>query len=276
MYLIAIQQQMTRLYFGMVASGSRGNCSFLADSGTLTVVDFGISYRRFQERIEKLGSNFESINLFISHEHSDHSSGIPVAARKSRVDIYSRELTLSSLGLTDAFPIHDQVAIDDLSISAVDISHDAADPVAYVFRTGKIKISVISDLGKVDEKLIEEAKGSDIIAMEANHDIDMLRKGSYSLSLKTRIQGLYGHLSNVQSGEALSEICNENTRIILTHLSQENNTERTALSTVKRILEWNSVKYKSIECASQVDGSSLYIIDRDTGETEKLPRNQLP
>jgi phosphoribosyl 1,2-cyclic phosphodiesterase len=271
-----MQQQMSRLYFGMVASGSRGNCSFLANGTTLAIVDFGISYRRFQQRIEQLGSNFDSINLFVSHEHSDHSSGIPVAIRKTKLDIYSRELTLSSLGLTDAFPIHDHATIDDLSVTAVDVSHDAADPVAYIFRTGKIKISVISDLGRVDERLIEAAKGSDIIAMEANHDVEMLRKGSYSPGLKARIEGSYGHLSNVQSAEALSEICNENTRIILTHLSQENNTQKTAMSTVKRILEWNSVKYRSIECASQMDGSSLYIIDRDTRESEKLPKYPQP
>ena len=268
---------MSRLYFGMVASGSRGNCSFLADGKTLAIVDFGISYRRFYQRIEGLGPGFDSINLFVSHEHSDHSSGIPVATRKAQIDLYSRELTISSLGLKDAFPIHDQVTVSDLRVTAVDVSHDAADPVAYVFRIGKIKISVISDLGRVDDRLVEEAKGSDIIAMEANHDIEMLRKGSYSQGLKTRIEGSYGHLSNVQSGEALSEICNENTRIILTHLSQENNTEKTALSTVKRMLQWNSVKYKSIECASQIDGSSLYLIDKDTRESEMLPKNhQIP
>ena len=264
---------MSRLYFGMVASGSRGNCSFLADGTTLAIVDFGISYRRFQQRVEPLGSGFDSINLFVSHEHSDHSSGIPVATRKAKMDLYSRELTLLSLGVKDAFPIHDDDTLDDLSVTAVSVSHDAADPVAYIFRSGNIKISVISDLGRVDSKLIEEAKGSDIIAMEANHDVEMLRRGSYSQGLKTRIEGHYGHLSNVQSGEALSEICNENTRIILTHLSQENNTERTALSTVKRILQWNSVRYKSIECASQADGSSLYVIDRDTRETEMLPKS---
>jgi len=265
---------MSLLYFGMVASGSRGNCSFIADGETLAIIDFGISYRRFADRIQVLQPSIGTMNLFVSHEHSDHSSGIPVATRKAKVDIYSRELTLSSLRLDDGYPIHSHVTIGDLKVTAVDISHDAADPVAYVFRSGKVKISVISDLGKVDEKLIQEAKGSDIIAMEANHDLDLLRKGSYSPGLKTRIEGSYGHLSNVQSGEALSEICTENTRIVLTHLSQENNSEKIALSTVKRILQWNSVPYKSIECASQADGSSLYSIDKDTGASDLIGKRK--
>ncbi len=254
---------MGSIFFTVIASGSQGNSTLIHDKETYTLIDFGISFRRYRNRFQDEKSLPSSLNLFITHEHSDHSSGIQVLSRQMPVDIYSRKKTLLSLGLDDSYSISNKAVIGNFEFNAIGVSHDAADPVAYVIRSGKAKISVISDLGYVSEGLIEAAKHSDIIAIEANHDMDMLLSGKYDERLKRRISGNQGHISNIQSAEALSRICKSSTRIILTHLSRENNRPDIALNSVSSFLKERHVSYGSIECASQIDGSSTYILDND-------------
>jgi Metal-dependent hydrolases of the beta-lactamase superfamily I len=128
---------------------------------------------------------------------------------------------------------------------------------------GQAKNTVVSDLGFVSDELVAEARGSDILAFEANHDVDMLRTGKYPEYLQKRILGNRGHLSNEQSAEAISRISESNTRIILTHLSQENNTPDVAYGTVRSYLENRAVKFTSLECAYQESGSTLHTLDDD-------------
>ena len=255
---------MGSIFFTVIASGSQGNSTLIHDEDTYTLIDFGISFRRYKSRFQEEKFFPSSLNLFITHEHSDHASGIQVLSRQLPVDIYSRKKTLISLGLDESYSISNKAVIGNFEFNAIGVSHDAADPVAYVIRSGKAKISVISDVGYVSEELIEAARHSDIIAIEANHDMDMLLTGRYDERLKRRISGNQGHISNLQSAEALSRICKPSTRIILTHLSRENNRPDLALNSVSGMLKEKSVSYGSIECASQTDGSSTYIIDNDS------------
>ena len=254
---------MGSVNFNMISSGSRGNSTLIWDDETLLIIDFGITIKRFRERIKSLGIQHRDFSLFVSHEHSDHSRGVGMMRKHHSLDIYSRELTLEAMGITDGFGIRDSLAIGNFYVKAVSVSHDAADPVGYVIESGKSKITVISDLGQVSEGLINEAKNSDILAFEANHDIDMLKNGSYPYHLKRRILGDQGHLSNEQSAEAISSMAGPNSRIILTHLSQENNTQDSALNTVKSYLANRGINYSSIECASQTLGSALHTISID-------------
>ena len=255
---------MGSIFFTVIASGSQGNSTMIHDEDTYTLIDFGISFKRYKNRFREEKSFPSNLNLFITHEHSDHSSGIPVLSRQLPVDIYSRKKTLVSLGLDESYSISNKAVIGNFEFNAIGVSHDAADPVAYVIRSGKAKISIISDLGYVSEELIEAARNSDIIAIEANHDMDMLLSGRYDERLKRRISGNQGHISNIQSAEALSRICKPSTRIILTHLSRENNRPDLALNSVSGLLKEKHIAYGSIECASQNDGSSTYIIDSDS------------
>ncbi len=260
---------MSSLYFNMIASGSRGNCSILYNETEAAVIDCGISYKRFLERYSSLTSDKAQMSLLISHEHSDHSSGISLLKKRTGIDIYSRRGTLRALGLEMAYPIADEVAIGGMLFHPVDVSHDATEPVAFVVSSGKAKISVISDLGFVNQDLIESASGSDILAIEANHDIDMLRNGTYSGNLKARIESNHGHLSNFQCADAIARMCKPATRIVLTHLSQQNNTEEKALESVTEYLKQNRIQFRSIECATQEKGSSIFSIDTKTGATAK-------
>lgn len=254
---------MAPVNFNMVSSGSRGNCSLIWDEETLLVFDFGITMKRFRERLEKLGVNHREYSLFVSHEHSDHTKGIGMVRKYHRFDLYSREGTLDAMRFSDGFSIRDSVAIGNFLVKAISVSHDAADPVGYVIQHGKSRISVVSDLGKVSDPLLREAGKSDILAFEANHDVDMLRTGRYPEMLKRRILSNHGHLSNEQSADAIAAMAGPETRIVLTHLSQENNSPETAFETIKSHLGNRGIQYASIECASQDLGSSHFTIAED-------------
>ena len=254
---------MPPVNFNMVSSGSKGNCSLIWDEDNLLVFDFGITMKRFRERLEKLGINHREYSLFVSHEHSDHSRGISMVKKYHKFDLYSREATLDALRFRDGYSIQDSVAIGNFHVKAVSVSHDAADPVGYVIQSGNYRISVVSDLGKVSDELMMEARNSDILAFEANHDVEMLRYGRYPEVLKRRILSNHGHLSNEQSAEALASMAGPETRIVLTHLSQENNTPDTAYATIRNHLENRNIQYASLECASQDLGSSHFIIGKD-------------
>ena len=262
-YYIALSRIMPAVNFNMVSSGSRGNCSLVWDDETLLVFDFGITMKRFRERLELLGINHREYSLFISHEHSDHSKGIGMVKKYHSFDLYSREATLDALRFRDGYSIKDSVAIGNFHVKAISVSHDAADPVGYVVQSGNSRISIVSDLGKVSDELIRETRDSDILAFEANHDVEMLKYGRYPEMLKRRILSNHGHLSNEQSAEAISSIAGTGTRIVLTHLSQENNTPDTAYSAIRDHLENRSVQYASLECATQDKGSSHMVVQKD-------------
>ncbi|MEM0156640.1 MAG: MBL fold metallo-hydrolase [Thermoplasmataceae archaeon] len=254
---------MGSLHFAMISSGSRGNSTLIWDEADMIIIDFGITLRKLTNRLKEMNLEMAEASLFISHEHTDHSRGIPYLSRHCPVEIYSREATLSALGIRDGYEIKEKTAIGNFSITSVPVSHDAADPVGYVLKWRGRKITVVSDLGVVSERLLEEASGSDILAFEANHDVDMLKNGSYPLHLQRRILGRHGHLSNDQSAEAISQIASSGTHIVLTHLSKENNTPEKATETVKSYLDNREIAYASLECATQEHGTPVYCLKAD-------------
>lgn len=254
---------MSQINFNMISSGSKGNSTIIWDDENMLIIDFGITIKRFKERVNSLKIGKRDTSLFISHEHSDHSKGIKPLARNLPVDIYARELTSNAIGIKDSFAIKDTVILGNFVISAFNVSHDAIDPVAFTVRAGNAKISIVSDLGKVSESVISNLKGSDILAMEANHDVEMLKGGRYPEMLKRRILSDKGHLSNDQTAMALQEILKPDVKLILTHLSQENNDPYIAYNSIKSHLDNRNIEYNSIECASQEAGSSHYTIEID-------------
>jgi len=258
---IFIQSTMDGIGFNMVASGSAGNCSLIWDSDDLIIIDMGISRKRLNKRIEELKIVPSQKSLFISHEHSDHCSGVKNLKTKPEFDIYTREMTGYAAGLRDFYRINGETVIGNFRIKAINISHDASDPVGYVVESSRMKISVISDLGVASPDLLEFIKGSHILALESNHDEEMLRNGPYPTSLKNRILGRFGHLSNDQTADVLEKVVLQDTRIVLTHLSQKNNMPDLALEKARTRLADKHIPYKSLECATQENGSSLYFLE---------------
>jgi phosphoribosyl 1,2-cyclic phosphodiesterase len=184
----------------------------------------------------------------LTHEHSDHISGLASLLKKSGdIAVYANENTWGAIGAiakSDARVRHfitgERFTVGDISIKTFAVSHDAADPVGYTLRCGDRQISVVTDTGRVDDELFAEIHGADTLVLESNHDEDLLKCGKYPWFLKRRVLGDEGHLSNAAAADIVLKLLRageKKRRVLLAHLSRENNFPETALNTVRNILE---------------------------------------
>ena len=229
-----------------IASGSSGNCIYVADNNTRLLVDAGISKKRIVEGLDSIGVSVTSIDgILVTHEHLDHIKGLGIMARAYKIPIYGTYDTLKAVHEYKATGDIDQSLyrpikpdssfyIKSLEVKPFTTSHDAVDPVCYTFHSEDKKVAVVTDLGEYNDYVISNLEGSDIILLEANYDKNMLQVGPYPYYLKQRIVGNKGHLSNVGSGRLLKHIMSDRLKyIFLGHLSKENNYPELAYETVK-------------------------------------------
>ena len=229
-----------------IASGSSGNCIYVGTDATHLLVDTGISGKKIEEGLNALELSLKDMDgILITHEHSDHISGLGVAARKCGIPIYATRGTIQQIkesktlgeipeDLFQEIREDEQFIIKDMMVAPMRISHDAAQPVAYRFRHDKKRAAVVTDLGIYNDYTIECLKGLDALLLEANHDVRMLETGPYPYYLKQRILGSRGHLSNELAGRLLSELLHDGLKsVVLGHLSKENNMAELAYETVR-------------------------------------------
>lgn len=229
-----------------IASGSSGNCIFAGSHTTSLLIDTGISGKRIEEGLNFIGHSTKEIDgILVTHEHSDHISGLGVVSRRYGIPIYAtpgtRRAILDSKSVGEIpeelfieIKADHDIEIGDITVSPVEISHDAAQPAAYILRQQGKSMAVMTDLGKYDTYIVEKLQNLDVLLLEANHDVHMLQAGTYPYYLKQRILGEKGHLSNELSGQLLSQVLHDNFKtVILGHLSKENNYERLAYETVR-------------------------------------------
>jgi len=250
-----------------IASGSSGNCIYVGTDHCNLLVDAGISGKRIEAGLNKIGlKTSEMQGILVTHEHSDHISGLGVLARKYGIPIYATKETISeilsttSLGKVDeslfcSIEPDMEFQLKDVNIKPFSISHDAANPVAYVMEEGNKRMAVATDMGKYDEYIIDKLQNLDVLLLEANHDVNMLQVGKYPYPLKRRILSDRGHLSNEASGQLLSKVMHERMKcVMLGHLSKENNYAELAYETVRlEVLQANK------ELADQIP---IYVADR--------------
>lgn len=180
-----------------IASGSSGNCYYVGNEETHLLVDAGVSGKKIETALNEIDRKPSDLNgILVTHEHIDHVKGLGVMARKHGIPIYTTGGTISeikkmsSVGTIDDSLFHEiepdePFFINDLSIDASAIWHDAADPVCYSISDGKSKFSIATDMGNFDDYVVNKLKNSDIMVIEANHDIRMLQAGPYPYYLKT-------------------------------------------------------------------------------------------
>jgi phosphoribosyl 1,2-cyclic phosphodiesterase len=229
-----------------LASGSSGNCIYIGNEDSHILIDIGISGKKMKEGLENIGINPSQIQgILITHEHSDHIKGIGVIARKYKIPIYTKAKTFfeiiqkSSIGMIDQelfIQIQEDVPfqIGSIRILPFKSSHDAVDPVCFTFSHGMKKISVATDLGTYDDYIKSHLAESNVLFIEANHDVRMLEVGPYPFFLKQRILSDLGHLSNDLSAQLICELYHENmSHVILGHLSHENNMPEVAYESIK-------------------------------------------
>ena len=241
-----------------IVSGSSGNCTYIGNEDTHLLVDVGISKKKLEEGLKAVDVDINKISsILITHEHIDHISGLGVMMRKFGMKVYGTRETLMAamnkgIGKVDTSLFHfiepdKEFVINDITIHPFSISHDAANPVCYTAKDSKDKVSVATDLGKYDDYIIDNLKGSRAILIEANHDINMLEVGPYPYYLKQRILSDFGHLSNDNSGKLLTNLIDENLEYVyLGHLSKENNYPELAYETVRCIVKDNVSKESGI------------------------------
>lgn len=235
-----------------LASGSSGNCHLITNQGNKLLVDAGLSGKQIQDRLKEIGIDPKELTgVFVTHEHIDHIYGVGVLSRRFNLPVYANSKTWEAMegkiGAIKAenmkvLPTEESIVLGDLKVTSYGISHDAAEPVGYIFQEKNIKISITTDLGHVNEGILEKIKNSQLVVLESNHDIDMLKAGSYPYYLKRRILSDFGHLSNEAAGNTIVELVKSNVKnVVLAHLSKENNFPELAMMTVKNILDSNKI-----------------------------------
>lgn len=245
---------------GSIASGSDGNCIYIGSENTHLLVDTGISGRRIVKGLEEYGITIKEIaGILITHEHIDHIKGIGVLARKYGIPVYGTKGTIHAIqmkkstgtiddSLFNPIEKNQPFVIGDIELYGFSVSHDAEDPVAYCLKGDQKKIAIVTDLGYYDNRILEELQGLDAILLEANHDENLVEVCSYTYQLKRRILGERGHLSNVNAGRLIQKIFHEKMqRIILGHLSKDNNTPELAYETVRLELTMSATHKEGFE-----------------------------
>ncbi|GIO32826.1 MULTISPECIES: MBL fold metallo-hydrolase [Paenibacillus] len=244
--------------FTVLSSGSTGNATVVRNEETTLMIDAGLSAKRIDELLQERDVTGEEIDgILVTHEHSDHIKGLGAVARKYDLPIYANEKTWEAMEKSIGKIAEENRVVlgtgevrdfGSLRVESFGISHDAAEPVGYCFYDGDEKLSVATDLGYMSDKVKQAISDSNVLVLESNHDIEMLRMGRYPWNIKRRILGDMGHLSNVDAGEALSELLTGDLkRTYLAHLSRDHNMMDLAKMTVRDSMEERGCFYKDSE-----------------------------
>ena len=245
----------------VLASGSKGNSSYIETDKTKSLVDLGMSAGYIAKSLKSIGVDPSEIQrVFITHAHTDHVAGLKIKKKKYHPVVYLTKKMEEELGfeIEDKVYIDDNTSIDDLDVTVIKTSHDAADSNGYVFSSGGKSIVYITDTGYIHVKNFEKLKNKSLYVFESNHDVRLLREGKYPYYLQQRILSDKGHLSNKDSAYYLSNFIGDKTeQIILIHLSEENNKPEVALKTLLDTLEKKGVRVPDIEIAMQRESTEL-------------------
>jgi len=236
----------------LLASGSKANCALVASSTTRILVDAGLSCREAFKRLRALGERPEDLSaILITHEHSDHVAGLQRLAAKVNVPVFLTEPThrewsramrdedgrLPDIPKLEHFASGHHFQIGNIDITPFTIPHDAIDPVGFTFRAEGVKIGFATDLGYMPVSVRDHLRGCDVLVLESNHDLEMLRSGPYPWSVKQRVMSRVGHLSN----DALAEFFTSDydggaAYVVLAHLSEQNNHPEVARAAAEHAL----------------------------------------
>ncbi len=244
------------LFFQVLASGSKGNAILIGSDSTRIMLDAGLSARELSKRLEGAGFAAEQLDaLIISHEHQDHVLGAGPLSRRYDLPVYLTQGTLEhlppkvgQLASTQVFRSGVSFRIGDLLIHPFAICHDAREPVGFVFEHNGSRMGVCTDLGVVTQLVRSRLQGCHGLIIESNYDPERLKNGPYTWSLKQRIAGSHGHLSNSDTIGLLRDIHHPGLRaVLMAHLSETNNDPalvRQGIEELRNEPEWEGVSFK--------------------------------
>lgn len=227
-------------------SGSSGNCTYVKGGGAEILIDAGRSCGAIEKSLTALGTTLRRISaIFITHEHSDHTSALEIISKKYQIPVYITAPSYDSHVRQGSFlqrfakrmELNFSESVGSLSVSAFDVPHDSVANVGYVISDGEDSLGVATDIGYLTSSLAEHLCACKHVIVESNHDVEMVKNGPYIQPLKERILSNGGHLSNDKCAEFCAYLCDHGVcEITLTHLSRENNLPKLAYETVKNRL----------------------------------------
>ena len=229
----------------VLASSSSGNCTFVRTERTCILIDAGLSKKDILARLAAVDETPESLNaILITHEHSDHVCGVVALAKQFNLPIFITPLTARAIAWgeyipnLESFQAGTTFSVGDVEVDSFTIPHDAIDPVGFCFRAQGIKVSVVTDLGYLTDSIKFHLRGTDLLVLESNHDLEMLKVGPYPWSVKQRVMGRKGHLSNdIVSDFIRRDLDSSISTLVLGHLSEHNNHPEIVRNTAGRALD---------------------------------------
>lgn len=223
------------MHYAALASGSKGNCHALSEGGRTLLIDAGISLRQIRQRMGALGWDPGSVRaVALTHEHSDHIGAVGVILRRTDWAILTTAATRAAVRRAQGIeiPVARWIEVEagrprdweGWRVLPFALPHDAEDPVAYRIEAGGAAAAVVTDLGHPTALVADHLQELDLLVLEANHDVEMLREGTYPPQLKARILSRVGHLSNASMAELLARALSPRLKqVVLAHLSESNN-----------------------------------------------------
>lgn len=233
-----------RIRFASLGSGSKGNATLVSCGKTQVLIDCGFPLKETSRRLQRLGVSPDALSaVLVTHEHGDHIGGVGALVRRHRLPLYTTNGTRLSGRLAgeipDWRPINPEhaFAIGDLEIWPVTVPHDAREPVQFVLGNGADRLGVLTDLGSITPHVVRHYRRCQALVLEANHDPVLLAQGPYPPSLKRRVGGDFGHLSNQQAADLLRQVDTSCLKhLVASHLSEQNNSPELARDALAQAL----------------------------------------
>lgn len=244
----------------ILGSGSAGNCAYLETAETRLLIDAGFSARQTRKRLAGIGKGPEGLSgILITHEHSDHVNGLAALCSQINVPIYCNRLTKEAIEFQlksrfdcRIFSTGSSFEIGDVVVDTFSIPHDASDPVGFLLRTPGGNIGFLTDLGHATKLALERVRAANVLVLETNHDLKMLQDSSRPWSLKQRIAGRHGHLSNTDAADAAQAIMSaELHHLYLGHISRECNRPELARRVIQERLQSIGATHVTAELTAQ-------------------------
>lgn len=262
-------------------SGSNGNCYYVGNQHESVLIDGGISCRETEVRMNRLNLSIKKVRaIFVTHEHFDHTKGIPTLSKKYQIPVYITGLTQQKARLrlkehlAVPFHVYEPIRIGELTVTGFPKLHDAADPCSFIVSNETVKVGIFTDIGSSCEHVINHFAQCHAAFLEANYDEQMLEQGVYPLHLKNRIRGGHGHLSNAQAAELfLQHRPSFMSHLFLSHLSKHNNSPTLVEKLFNKIAGQTEIviasRYKETKLYT-IQHNSMYIPSTSLSEPVQL------
>lgn len=246
-----------------LGSGSKGNATLLEAAGEYYLIDCGFGLKDIEGRLKERGVRAEQLSgILVTHEHGDHIKGAPMLANRYSIPLWAtygtaRHLKRDVPSLQRFMP-NTRLKLGMVDVETVTVPHDSSEPSQFVFRHQGLTFGILTDLGSITRRVITAYQECQLLMLECNHDPDMLRNGPYPPSLKRRVGGNYGHLSNAQAAELLTSV-NRSVldKVLISHVSEQNNDTVLAHETIGSVLDGSET---DIELLTQESGCDWNVL----------------